>query len=197
MGNAALLFATLGRLDEAIALGERALELDPLSPVRLANLANAYLLSGRPQDAELLALRRLELLPDDPFSHFLLGDTHLVQRDLDAARSSYARFVKLSGAGDGGRLTFEALVEHTAGNGRASADAAAEFERLYGNADPRAAAQLRAWRGEADAAFAWLDRAVAARDPALAELNTDLYLRPLRNDPRWSELLRKVGLPTT
>ena len=137
----------------------------------------------------------MDLLPDDPFSHFLLGDVHLVQHELDAARSSYARFVKLSGAGDGIRILYEALVEHTAGNTAASAHAAAEHERLHGDTDPRAAAQIRAWRGEADAAFAWLERAVAARDPAMAELNTDLYLRSLRSDARWNELLRKVGLP--
>jgi tetratricopeptide (TPR) repeat protein len=195
MGNAALLYANLGRLDEAIALGERALELDPLSPVRLANLANAYLLSRRPKEAEALARRRLELLPDDPFSHFLLGDIHLVKREVDAARSSYARFVELSGAGDGTRLILQAIVEHIAGNAVASAAAAAEFERRFGAADPRAAAQIRAWRGEAEAAFAWLDQAVAVRDPAMAEIESDIYLRPLRGDPRWDELLRKVGLP--
>ena len=57
-------------------------------------------------------------------------------------------------------------------------------------------ARIRAWRGEADAAFVWLDKAFAARDPLLAALRGQLAFRSLRTDPRWNILLRKVGLPT-
>jgi hypothetical protein len=54
----------------------------------------------------------------------------------------------------------------------------------------------RAWRGEADAAFAWPDKALAARDPTLASLKADRLPSSLRADPRWNALLRKIGLPT-
>ena len=62
------------------------------------------------------------------------------------------------------RLVTEALVEHTAGNATASTSAAEEVEKRFGMDDPYLCAQVRARRGEADRAFAWLDKAFAARD---------------------------------
>jgi hypothetical protein len=56
-------------------------------------------------------------------------------------------------------------------------------------------AQAYAWRGQPDEAFAWLDRAYAQRDGGLAEVKYDPLLRDLRLDPRYAELLNKLGLP--
>jgi hypothetical protein len=54
-----------------------------------------------------------------------------------------------------------------------------------------------AMRGDADNAFAWLDRAVATRDPGVATLYELPWLVPaLRKDPRMAALCRKLGLPT-
>ena len=41
-----------------------------------------------------------------------------------------------------------------------------------------------------------LDKALAARDPLLAQIKTNVYLRSLHSDQRWNELLKKIGLPT-
>jgi hypothetical protein len=100
------------------------------------------------------------------------------------------------GLGDHGRLHYEAIVEHAAGNAAASKAATLEFEKRFGVGDPLVAAQIRAWRGEADAAFAWLDKALAARDPSLSWIKFDAYLLTLHTDPRWNALLKKIGLPT-
>jgi len=62
--------------------------------------------------------------------------------------------------------------------------------------DPLVAAEIRAWRGESDAAFAWLDKALAARDPVLSGIKLDAYLQTLHADPRWKAVLKKIGLPT-
>jgi hypothetical protein len=113
----------------------------------------------------------------------------------EQARSSYARYVELAGTGDHDRLLYDALVDHTAGNEQESKRATEEFESRFGASDPLSCAVIRAGRGEADAAFAWLHKALAARDPALAEVKTEVYLRSLRSDPRWNALLEKIGLP--
>jgi len=55
---------------------------------------------------------------------------------------------------------------------------------------------IRAWRGEANAAFAWLDKSLAVRDPSLTSIKTDFLLNSLHPDPRWNALLMKIGLPT-
>jgi hypothetical protein len=53
-------------------------------------------------------------------------------------------------------------------------------------------ADAHAERGEADAAFEWLDRAYALRDPGC--IAAPARLRKLRHDPRWGRFLQKMGL---
>ena len=195
MGNAALLYANTGRLNEAIELGLRVLESDPLRVTALVNLTSYMVCARRLDEADVLLRRARELSPDDPSLDALQGDIHLYRGEVDSARTSYARFVERQGLGDYG-LSLTAIVEHTAGNETASRAAAAAFEKQFAANDPSTAAEVRAWRGEMDAAFAWLDKAYAARDPVLCNLKTDPYMSSLYTDPRWNMLLKKVGLPT-
>ncbi|HEV8480693.1 MAG TPA: hypothetical protein VGR66_07840, partial [Candidatus Eisenbacteria bacterium] len=55
-------------------------------------------------------------------------------------------------------------------------------------------AELYSLRGEVDLAFKWLDVAYAERDGGLLGLNNSEELRPLHKDPRWTPLLKKMGL---
>jgi hypothetical protein len=48
---------------------------------------------------------------------------------------------------------------------------------------------------EKDQAFAWLEKAYAVRDKGLTFLKVDPCVDPLRSDPRFQNLLRRVGLP--
>ena len=49
--------------------------------------------------------------------------------------------------------------------------------------------------GDKDQAFHWLDRSYEERSPWLAWLKSDVALDPLRSDPRYADLLRRMGLP--
>jgi TolB-like protein/Tfp pilus assembly protein PilF len=196
LGNAALLYGILGRFTDAISLTEQATTLDPLTPIGFSNLANFYLMVGRLDEAEANYRKAIKLRPDHPLSHMLLGILHLLRGRPEEARSSMTKFTDLQGLGDYGRLYFDALVEHTAKNAEASKRATEEFEKRFGADDPSSCSQIRAWRGEADAAFAWLDRAVARRDPLLSQIKFDPLMIPLHSDPRWNALMKKIGLPT-
>jgi len=50
--------------------------------------------------------------------------------------------------------------------------------------------------GDKEQAFAWLERAYEERADRIVWLNSDPLLEPLRSDPRFHELVRRVGLPT-
>jgi hypothetical protein len=56
-------------------------------------------------------------------------------------------------------------------------------------------ASLYADLGDKDQAFQWLNTAYQERDTFLVNLKTDFLLDPLRSDPRFAELVRRVGLP--
>jgi hypothetical protein len=50
--------------------------------------------------------------------------------------------------------------------------------------------------GEVDAAFSWMDRAIDERDPMMIPIKTYPFLDPIRDDARFSALLRKMNLDT-
>ena len=63
----------------------------------------------------------------------------------------------------------------------------------FGQDQPESIAAVYAYRGQADAAFEWLDKAIAIRDPQLASALVEPMLDPLHGDPRWLPFLRKMG----
>ncbi len=67
-------------------------------------------------------------------------------------------------------------------------------QRKNSYASPYLIAQLYAQAGDKEQAFYWLDTAYRERD-SLYQLKTDFMLDPLRSDPRFAELVKRVGLP--
>ena len=195
LGNASHTYAALGQLDKALSLSERVREAEPLNATSYINLANIYLLVHRFEQAEAVILKADSLGFSDPFLYGLLGSVRVVRGDIAGARAANTKFVGLSGMGDYAQFSGDAILEFTAGNPAKAQAAAAEFERRFGADDPTTAAMIRAWRGEADAAFAWLEKAYAARDPQLGRIYTLYELQSLQKDPRWNALLKKIGLP--
>ena len=51
-------------------------------------------------------------------------------------------------------------------------------------------------RGDANKAFQWLDRAYQQRDAGMRSVKIDPWLRGVRDDPRYAELLKKMNLPS-
>jgi hypothetical protein len=57
-------------------------------------------------------------------------------------------------------------------------------------------AQVYAYRGESEKSFEWLERAYEQRDAGMTQVSTDPLLKNLRRDQRYTELLKKMRLPT-
>jgi tetratricopeptide (TPR) repeat protein len=151
--------------------------------------------AGRLDESEAQCRKAIELRVESPPPYQTLGTVFLLRGRADEARSYFAKFFELAGWGEPGRLWTEAVVEHSRGNAAASQRAAEEFAKRFGGEDPSTCAEIRSWRGDTDAAFARLDNALAVRDPVLAQLKLNpLFLR-LHGDPRWNELMKKIGLP--
>ena len=189
-----LYHTSLGALREGIAQEQRAVELDPLSPERHVGLFFGYYF-GRQYDQALEPLREaLELNPD--FSpHFFLAWIH---REKGIYGKAIDEFEK----------TEAGLRIHTLGhlgNAYARAGRVREARECIRELKERLPeepvgvyeiALVYAGLSEKGLAFEWLERAYAERDKGMVWLKVDPPLDPLRSDPRFQDLLRRMNFPS-
>jgi serine/threonine-protein kinase len=182
----------LGRFDEAERQARHAVELDPLSTVTQGNLARVLFYAGKLDEADAVARKAAELQPAGASSHRWQVLIAAQRGDGEAA----LREAQLE-PDEGYRLFELAIAQQAVGN-RQAADAA--LANLIAKAREGFAyqiAELYALRGEKDKAFDWLQISFDDRDAGMLSLLVDPLLRGLRDDPRYKNLLVKVGLPTT
>ena len=183
----ARLRAATGRMDEALALTDRILELDPQSP---AATPRAYhLLSvGLHAEAKFLLSGHVQRHPLDEHAHYYLGLVELLQGQPQTALAHFDDSAYVF------RLTGSAIAWHELGDAAASERNLKLLVDRYGNILPYQVAEVHAWRGEHDLAFEWLQRSVELHDASIMYLTFDPLLHSLRGDPRYRELLRRVNL---
>jgi len=202
MNNAAILYTAMGLFDEVVRLEEQLLRAEPLVVSSYTALAYSYLIIGRLEDGVTTCFKALELEPDHSLTQAILGRIFLEQGHVDEARAAWGRFDEIvqgsfSAAGfDRSRLWRDALLEYTAGNKTEADSAVEEFEERFAAISPTGCAEIRAWRGETDEAFGWLEKAYEAQDQYLKDLKSIPELSNLHSDPRWNNLLARIGLPT-
>jgi tetratricopeptide (TPR) repeat protein len=185
------LLGEAGNLDEAIEFGERAIELDPLSPVAQTTTAQAYYLS-REFEAALPEYEKLiEMDPSDPTSHFYLGWILEQLGRHDEAIESHRRAIELS---DGEPL-FLAGLGYSLGIAGHSAEAEDILNALLSSDDTGAmhVALVQIGLGDYDDAIGWLEKAYEARQSHVLYIKQDPKFDPLRDDPRFEALIRRIG----
>ncbi|HKZ53610.1 MAG TPA: tetratricopeptide repeat protein, partial [Candidatus Acidoferrales bacterium] len=186
----------LGRLEEAAAELEAALELDPLSTYARTLYALVFAFWRRYERAIEEARRLLEIDPDAYWGYLAIGSANRELRRFDEAIAAYRKAVELS-AGSAAMLGWLGMTLGLSGN---KAEARSLLKRLHemakqGYVPPTSFAWIHLGLGEIDATFEWLDRAVDARDQLAAAIKTYPFLDPIRCDPRFRELLRRMNLP--
>ena len=190
-----LLTPTL-RHDEAIAELKRALELEPLAPWIGADLAWAYNAAKRFEEAIAASQSVIDLDPSFPLSHASLGYAFLETGRYEEAFAELRKEVELTGEDPFAmaRLGWAYGVAGIHGEAQAML---AELKIRAGkeHVDPLAFAWLYSGLNDKEEAFSWLEKAYQEKSSWIIFLKSkDAYYAPLRSDPRFSELLRKVGL---
>jgi TolB-like protein/predicted Ser/Thr protein kinase len=195
----ALYYWARGRTDDAIALAERALRIDP-GNVR-SKLMHASLLThaGRVDDAVAEYRSIAEVDRSNPEPSYGLAEALRGKGDLPGAIGALRKAYELSGEEEGVRL----LATASTAKDYENAEAAVARGRLETveelSADryisPFDVARLQAQAGERENAFANLEKALAERSPGLVFLKVDRAWDRIRDDPRFAGLVRRVGIP--
>ena len=190
---------TLGRFDEAEAEMRRAIELDPLTRHFSYQLGRVLACAGRPADAAVQFAKQLALDSIYPPAHYELAKALASQGDYDAALNELA-----TGARQWGDTAFGRLIRGSRGSaGYAAArvlGATRSLERLRtrakrGFVPPAAFAREYIQLGRREEALASLRRAFGEGDVNLAAaVSCEPEYAPLRADPRYQDLRRRMGL---
>jgi len=180
----------LGQVDEAERHARHAVELDPLSVTAQGNLARVLFVAGKMDEADAVARKAAELQPAAAGNHRYQVHVAVERGDGETA----LREAELEP--DEGYRRFELALAHYVRGDRAAADAA--LADLIATGRDQLAyqiAEVYAVRGEKDKAFEWLQISFDNHDTGSLTLLIDPLLRALRDDPRYKNLLGKLGLP--
>ena len=183
--------------DQARAIREMdlALRVAPLSEYVNACLAWIYLFADDYEKAVEQARRTLELFPGSPLAYAGLGLAELCRSRFAPAIEIFEKAAAVSQ--DALSMAYLAAAHARAGN----LDVATSLlENLHSRSEretvtPRCFVIVYAAIGEGGRAFNWLDRAYDAHDPSLFFLRVMPLYDSLRSDPRFDQMLRRLGIP--
>ena len=196
------LLLTLGRLDDSLAEIKRAQECDPLSLIINSMAGVIYGVRGEHAAAEAQLKKTIEMDPNFGRAYLILGSIYEGQGKYEEAISAIEKQATL-----GGMPTQE--VERAAGMVRQAyrtGGAKGYFQAMASLVQARAGTDavnrapyfsigyLYARAGDTDRAFEYFEKSLEHREPDILRLR-DPNLNPLRSDPRFQDLLRRIDLP--
>jgi tetratricopeptide (TPR) repeat protein len=191
----ALLLAALERFDDALAEIRRALELDPLSLVINTNLGWILSLSRQYPAAVEQLEKTIDLDSSFGLAHRRLGQVYEHMKRPADAIEEYQKSVMLSGE-DSELLAARGHFHAMTGNAQIAHEVIRQLSELSKRRYVPAFhfAKLYIGLGDLDNAFEYLARAVEERYGLLSYLKVEPIFDPLRGDPRYTELLNRIGL---
>ena len=193
------LFTVRGRFDEALAAVRRAQQLDPLSAPIANRVTQIHIARGELEEAIREEQKVLELNPNNVTAHRMLGLIYRKQRRYVEALSELEKAVNLTG---GGNLFLADLgvCYALAGNVEGARAVLKKLEEQYNRREAlgQHIADVYAALGEKEQAFAWLEKDFQSHSSLLSIIahapRSDVLRAALGNDPRWKDLLRRIGL---
>jgi serine/threonine protein kinase/tetratricopeptide (TPR) repeat protein len=186
----------MGRQVEAIERMKKGQELEPLSPIK--NVAVAWALyMGRRNDDAIEELRRtVELDPNFAITYWILGLVHRKMGHFELAIAEGQKGVALSG----GSPLLRAALAQTFGTARRREEAIQILDDLTKLAKQKYVpsyffAGIHIGLGEDDRAIEYLEKSYEERSHWLIYLHLDPSMDGLRSNPRFQDVLRRIGLP--
>jgi len=186
--------SAVGRFDEGLLMWRRAQELDPLAPIVRAGAGRHFVFARRYEEAIREAQRALELDPAFPVALGVIGTASTQLSRHDAAIEALRKAIEPSDS-----TRYRADLAHALARAGRADEARATIAGLDALAKTRYVcpyylAPAHAALGEIETAFSRLEAAFAERSNGMTYLSVDPNLDELRPDPRFADLMRRVGL---
>jgi TolB-like protein/DNA-binding winged helix-turn-helix (wHTH) protein/Tfp pilus assembly protein PilF len=187
--------ALLGRNSEAIAEMTKAENLDPLSLIINADLAELFLIAHFPDESTEQSRKTIEMDPNFAFGHNQLAQAHLQKHMFPEAIAELEKAIQISG----GSPTFTANLARAYAATNRKEEAVGLLNDLKkrsapSNTNAAEIAMIYVALGDKNQAMVWLEKGYEER------FNPGVLVRPgfdpLRSDPRFQELIRRIGLPS-
>jgi serine/threonine-protein kinase len=189
----------MGQIDGGIEEMKKALRLDPFSLLFRTLLADWLRVAGRFEEAEKELGKVLDMEPNFGLANFYLGYIHVQKKEYEKALASFQKGVKYTGGLSWavGWVGFAyAVLEETKKADKVLHDLLALSKERY--VHPTSIGSVYLGFGDRDKVFEWYYRAYEERDPFMAFLKvyqtSPEHDKILRSDPRFKELLKKIGL---
>jgi eukaryotic-like serine/threonine-protein kinase len=187
--------AAMKRPDEAIAEIRRALELDPMSVIINRMYADILTHARRYDEAIEQYKKAIDLDPNLPITHFFLARAYEAKGMYDQA---VAEYTLASGVGAQSKEALARVDVYKKHGWKAYLQTSLDElvvqsqERKFA---PYVVATLYGRLGQSDEAIAWLEKGYEERDPRMSLINVAWEFDSIRSDPRFRELVRRMGLP--
>jgi adenylate cyclase len=191
-----------GREKEALAEINRAHQLDPQSPAIGGVLGNVYIDARRFDDAIVICKELANENPTFAQAHYCLAIAYWGKKMYPQVLEEWKTYDRLSGDRDDSEITSAMEQGFRTAGWKGALGKSIETLKAQRNVKASSAygsayriAEAYAELGDRDQAFQWFNTAFQEHDEGLVALKTDFTLDPIRSDPRFAELMRKLGLP--
>jgi serine/threonine protein kinase/tetratricopeptide (TPR) repeat protein len=188
--------AALGRFDEATPKARFAVQLDPLSLILNWNVGYILYLQGRHGEAIEQYRKTLDLDPNFLPVLYFLPLAYAQENRHEEAIAMARKALELSRGTPMAHSHLGVCLAH-AGKREEAAKSLEELNRLSGTryVSPFFFAAIHVALKDAEQAFHWLENAYAERSNWLSWMKVDPRFDPIRGDPRFQDLLRRIGFP--
>lgn len=193
----AFYYLTLGRNDEAVASIEQARELDPLNLVINTDKANILFSSNRTEEAFQQWTKTLELDPNFALVHLHRSIAYQSLGNETAAIEEWAKSLELNGksAQEVAEYRGNATKNGLKGFYQKELNKLLAQEKRGENVSFISLAIYNSLLGQKDEAFKYLEKAFNKRSAEMVLIKPDTRFALLRSDPRFADLIKRLGLP--
>lgn len=188
-----------GRSDEAVTLLERLMRVDPGNLTAMITMGDYLERAGRIEEAVAAYRAAMKVEPADSRPLFGISEVLLRRGDVTGAIDALRKAYELDGEDEGARSLAAARTEKDLDTVKIAVARTrlSEIEELSRKryVSPLDVARLHAQVGDREKAFARLEAAFTERSPGLVLLKVDRAWDRIRDDPRFLDLARRVGIP--